>query len=332
MQGQTVRQPAKRAWLWGLRITTALAAVPMMLAIFVVDSEYISHVVPSVTQWSIFSGLLLICSMSVGAILPYAMVLWLARRAQLDRRGYELSVSTASFWCVFCSALILEPFVDRKSLTSHLPREHLLMMGIFVGVWAIVGFPHALMLVSATRAYSLPEEQGHSIDAAQNRRYVTIKAAMVASSLLVVLPNISIFSIIRRVLPATGLVLLYLMTVLAGAIYLLFLRRLRQDAWDSRTLSLVQSMALAWLILLCMTGLLLWLAGPSWMTEVQRGWTFVGYWITFGVVQALVFGVSYGICFQGRRTEGGRRLWTILMPPICLAYSFAIFLIYATVQ
>src|ERR1051326_4104858 len=108
MQGQTVRQPAKRAWLWGLRITTALAAVPMMLAIFVVDSEYISHVLPSVTEWSIFSGLLLICSISVGAILPYAMVLWLGRRAQLDRRGYALSVSTASFWCAFCSALILE--------------------------------------------------------------------------------------------------------------------------------------------------------------------------------------------------------------------------------
>ena len=322
-------------WLRTLRASALIALLPLLLAAALPAVEFVPQEIPHLRErWSTPVALTLVLLLPVSVLLPYLVILLRVGSRPRREDGLALATIVGSWWYTFCSALTSIWFIDRSTLANR-SAEHVSMIWISIGIWLVVGIPHAVLLTSTMKALKL---SNHGASGALEPhsglpwpRLMRITAA--ASMLFLVFPNLFLFPTLKQIISTSGLVLLGLMVLASEAPYLVLFRSAPGFS-PNRVPDLGVGLASGWMILFAMAGLFHLISGGALLVRVHLGWTLPGFWVPFALTQAGLLASSLKTRQAASKIGGqGPIAWENMvlpvLPTLCFAFFLVVFVAYA---
>lgn len=313
-----------------------IALLPLLLAAAVPAVVFVPQAIPHMKQaWWTPIVLTLVLLLPVSVLLPYLVILLRLGSRPRRENGLALATIVGSCWTTFCSALTVIWFIDRSTLAKHSVEENVYMIWISIGIWLVVGIPHAVLVTSAMKTSSSLSVPGreHSNPHPALPWPKLMRTTAAASMLFLLFPNLFLFPTLKRIMPPSGLVLLGLMVLASEAPYLVLFRSTPGFS-ANRVPELGVGLASGWMTLFAIAALFHLISRGLVLVRVHLGWTLPGFWVPFGLTQAGLLASSLKTRQAASKIEGQapvawKNIVLPMLPTLCFAFFLVVFVIYA---
>ena len=174
-------QAVSPRWLWGLRLATVVAGLPLSIAAGLILNDlhriWKGHPLTDGRVQALGLGVVIL----VSAVISYVCILWHTRRNPPQENGRVWAMGTGSTWLVLCAALALFPRADQSFPRDPDFPDLVLWLAI---LWPVVGLPHAGIITCAIKAYS-PTTPGPTSALADGEVHLGTKVLQVATGITV---------------------------------------------------------------------------------------------------------------------------------------------------